>query len=101
MVLDLCRSEAFAWRGGAVFSAPPPLSAVRRQARVRRRGGEGARIPRRFQPSLAAGFDDDAGDGLRDFDRVIPRVSVALMLMLVAGFCAASALSLLAVIFAA
>lgn len=32
-----------------------------------------ARLPRRFQPRLAAGFDDAPGDGLRDFDRAVPR----------------------------
>ncbi|MBZ9936004.1 hypothetical protein LB518_06850 [Mesorhizobium sp. BR1-1-16] len=42
-------------------------------------------VARRFQPRLAAGFDETAGDGLRDFDRIAspfssPAFAIALVL---------------------
>ena len=90
----------FAWCGGVAITAPPPPSAVRHQADIRRRDGEGTDMPRRFRPRLAAGFGDLADDGLRSFDRMAPRVSVALMVALAALFCVASSLSLLATLIA-
>ncbi|MCX5478675.1 hypothetical protein OSH08_06645 [Kaistia geumhonensis] len=97
-MLDIGRTRGFAWCGGVEIEASPPLSAVRRQADIRRRDGERADIPRRFRPRLAAGFDDAVDEGLSDFDRMAPRVSVALMIALAALFLVASFLSLLAAV---
>lgn len=99
-MLDSGIRRGFAWCGGVEMTAPPPPSAVRRQADIRRRDGEGMDIPRRFRPRLAAGFSDVVDDGLRGFDRMAPRLSVALMVALAALFCLASSLSLLATLIA-
>lgn len=99
-MIDIGTRRGFAWCGGVDLTAPPPLPAVRHQADIRRRDGEGATIPRRFQPRLAAGFGDVADYGLRRFDRMAPRLSVALMVALAALFCLASSLSLLATMLA-
>lgn len=99
-MIDIGTGRGFAWCGGVDLTAPPPLSVVRHQAEIRRRDGEGATIPRRFQPRLAAGFGDVVDDGLTSFDRMAPRLSVALMVALAALFCGASLLSLLAMVIA-
>jgi hypothetical protein len=97
-MLDIGTGHGFAWCGGVDIAAPLPPAAVRHQADIRRRDGEGTDIPRRFRPRLAVGFGDVVDEGLRDFDRMAPRLSVALMVVLAALFCVASSLSLLAMV---
>ncbi|SHF07111.1 hypothetical protein SAMN02745157_1568 [Kaistia soli DSM 19436] len=41
-------------------------------------------VPRRFVPRLAEGFDEDAGDGLHEFDRSPLRHAPAVALVLAA-----------------
>ena len=67
--------QASAQRVASMTSSMPrfgrPLEAWQLAAmcQIEEAGTSSAHMPRRFIPRLAAGFEEDAGDGLRDFDR--------------------------------
>lgn len=78
MLLELEKQKGFAWRGARV-------SGQARQANIRRQGGDGKEIPRRFQPRLAAGFDEANEEQLEAFDRSLPRDPLSALLRWLAG----------------